>query len=529
MLFLNKEKTNKLKRTISISTLFILIGIFMLSVLVRLPNINRPMSKHHEFVTAVSLRVIDIWEQDGASKYLFNPVMNYPGKANKHINNWASTTGNMVDDEGNFYYVSHPPFAYILPYLAFKVLHVKTSVLAIQIFHLVINFISALFIYLIVCLLGQQKPFLKTYWSGVVGFSVYLFSQAVLWFQCNTYMSDMLVHFFFILNVYIILKLLIRKRFFSPKYLVWHAIVLFLMIYTSWLGIFFAFSVFLYSFIKLRKTKVFIPLNLITLFVSLAAVGLFSYQYSLINGFDNYLEQMVNRVSERGSLNSSVGVFVFLKSYFMGIINMLKAYFTSYLPVFLLLGSFIYLTFSRTKLRIVFTKNGYRFLWLSTLPVILLHLFLMNYSGHDFVSLYGSLFLSVLIAILFDKLKNAKTLSTLQLRAGILIVIVGSIASYYFINRPGETSFKGDVYAHSKNLGEQIANSAQAEDVVFVQGTLSVDPQLIFYAHRNILKIKDKEEALSFLKLHNLSTGTIYHYTENTSGTFGEIENISVN
>jgi len=491
--------------------------------------LNRPLSKHHEFVTAVSLRVLDIWDQEGAMKYDFNPVMNYPGEANKHINNWASTTGKIIDDEGNYYYISHPPFAYILPHLVFKILHVKPSVLAIQIFHLFINFISALFIYLIVCLLGQQKPFLKTYWSGVIGFSIYLFSQGVLWFQCNTYMSDMLVHLFFILNVYIILKLLIRKRFFSPKYLVWYAIVLFLMIYTSWLGVFFAFSVFLYSLIKLRKTKVFIPLNLITLFVSIAAIALFTYQYSLINGFDNYLDQMMNRMGDRGSAMASGGILTILKGLAFGVIQMLKGYLTSYLPLFLLLGSFVYLTFSKTKLRIVFTKNGYRFLWLSTLPVILLHFFLLNYSGHDFVSLYGSLFLSVLIAILYDKLKNAKTLSIFQLRLGIGIVILSSIASYYYINRPGDLSLKGVAYASSKELGEQIARDSFEDEVIFIQGNLSVDPQIIYYAHRNILKVKDAAEAQRFLLAHGIDEGILYHYTKESHNSFTEIERIRAN
>ncbi|MBL6875556.1 MAG: hypothetical protein ISR01_02090, partial [Chitinophagales bacterium] len=81
-----------MKRTISVFPILIILGIFLLSVLVRIPNINRPLSKHHEFVTAVSLRVLDIWSTEGAMKYGFNPVMNYPGEANKNINNWASTT-----------------------------------------------------------------------------------------------------------------------------------------------------------------------------------------------------------------------------------------------------------------------------------------------------------------------------------------------------------------------------------------------------------------------------------------------------
>ncbi len=517
-----------MKRTISTSTILILFGIFLISVLVRIPNLNRPLSKHHEFVTAVSLRVIDIWEKDGAMQYNFNPVMNYPGEANKHINNWASTTGEMIDDDGNYYYVSHPPFAYILPYVIFKVLHVKSSVLAIELFHLFINLICGLMVYFIICLLGGQKPIFKTYWSGIVGYIVYLFSAGVLWFQSNTYMSDMLVHLFFVLNVYIILKLLIRKRFFSPKYLVYYAVFLFLMIYTSWLGVFFAFSVFLYSFIKLRKTKVFIPLNLITLFVSVAAIALFIWQYSSINGMDAFLDQMMNRMGERGGLAEGTSFLGSIKNTFRSLLQVFKTYATSYLPLFILLASFVFLTITRAKMRIVFTKNGYRFLWLSTLPVILLHIFLLNYSGHDFVSLYGSLFLSVLIGILYDKLKKAKTLSNLQLNFGISFVVVASLASYYYINRPGEYSLKGEEYAISEQLGKHIKTTAPDDAVVFAMGKAVIDPQLIYYAERNILKVKDQDEAMAFLKERGISQGYIYHSSQASNKAFDTVEVIEL-
>ncbi|MEZ4979111.1 MAG: hypothetical protein R2772_07420 [Chitinophagales bacterium] len=518
-----------MKRTISIPTILLLIGIFLVSVLIRIPNLNRPLSKHHEFVSAVSLRVMSIWEKDGAWKYRFNPVMSYPNEADKYINNWASTTGEMLDKEGNYYYVSHPPFAYILPYAFFQLLHLKVNVLNLQIFHLLVNFICALFIYLIVCLLGEQKPFARIYWSGIVGYLVYLFSAGVLWFQSNTYMSDMLVHLFFVLSVYTMLKLLMRKKFFSPKYLVLYAIFLFLMIYTSWLGLFFAFSVFLYSFIKLRKEKVFIPLNLITLLVSVAALALFIYQYSLIAGFDVLKNQLLNRLGERGSLSENTSLLQQLKHLAYLIYLMLKGYITSYFPLFLLLVGFVYLTITRAKLRIVFTKNGYRFLWLSTLPVILLHFFLLNYSGHDFVSLYGSLFLSVLIAILYDKLKKAQTLSNYQLNGGITALVLLSILSYFYINKPGAYSFKNDYYAQSMDLGEQVKTEAKKDQVVFILGKLSVDPQLIYYAERNIVKITSKEEAFAFLKQRKLVNGIVFHYDQASANSFTNIENITWN
>ena len=187
--------------------IIILITVFLISVVVRLPNINRPLSKHHEFVTAISLRIINIWEINGASKYNFNPVTNYPGAANKYIDNFATTTGKMVDANGNYYYVSHPQFAYIFPYLVFKLLHVKATVLAIEVFNLAINFITALFIYLIIGILRSRKSFERIDWIGICGFMVYLFSAGVLWFQCNTYMSDMLVHLFFVAGTYYLLQL----------------------------------------------------------------------------------------------------------------------------------------------------------------------------------------------------------------------------------------------------------------------------------------------------------------------------------
>src|SRR5437868_2756280 len=101
-------------------TLPLLFGIFLLSVLVRLPQLNRTLSKHHEFCTALSLRIMQIWYDGGVQKFDFNPVMNFDNAADKFINNNANASGKMLDAEGNYYYVSHPPFAYYFPAFFFK-------------------------------------------------------------------------------------------------------------------------------------------------------------------------------------------------------------------------------------------------------------------------------------------------------------------------------------------------------------------------------------------------------------------------
>ena len=131
--------------------------VFCLSVAIRIPNINRPLSKHHEFATGISLRVITILGDEGLRKYNFNPVMNFPGRYNKFMNNHASTTGGIKDAEGNYYYISHPPCAYILPHWVHKIIHIKPSVLSLQLINLFINLISAIFMYFIICLLFRES------------------------------------------------------------------------------------------------------------------------------------------------------------------------------------------------------------------------------------------------------------------------------------------------------------------------------------------------------------------------------------
>lgn len=515
-----------MKKRFSFSVIIILITVFLLSVLVRLPNIDRPLSKHHEFVTAISLRIIDIWEMDGAAKYHFNPVMNYPGAANKYINKFASTTGKMVDANGNYYYVSHPPFAYIFPYLVFQLFHVKATVLAIEIFNLLTNFISALFIYLIIGTLRSWQSFERIDWIGLCGFVVYLFSAGVLWFQCNTYMSDMLVHLFFVAGTYYLLQLFINKRT-SGKYFILYAASLFLMIYTSWLGIFFAFSAFLYSAIRLTKEKISKLVVLTTILISIAAIGLFVYQYSLIDGIEDYLGQMQNRLQLRSGWQESSSFLMAVKKllYFSGII--IVNYITSYLPFILLLGFFIYKTMNN-RIHLKFDQRNFLFIWISVLPVVLLHAFLSEYSGHDFVSLYGSLFLSVAIALFFDKLHRNKSIPVKRLQLLLLLSIIISVISYYYINKPGKFSLRGDEYSISEQLGLAIKNTSTNDAVIFTIGNAGIDPQLIYYAQRNIKEVTTKQEAFNFLKIRNIKRGFIYYSSNAKSSLFDKIEEINI-
>ena len=483
-------------------TLPILLGIFLLSVLVRLPQLNRPLAGHHEFCTAESLRVMQIWYDNGIEKYRFNPVMTFNHEADKRINNHANQSGKMIDAEGNYYYVSHPPFAYYFPYAIFRLLNIRPDVLPLQVFNLMLHFISGLFVYFMVCLLSFNRARALPYRSAIIAFALYVFMPVTMWFQGNVYMSDMAVHTLYIIGVYVALKMIIRQKFNSLKYIFFYVLVLGLMIYTSWLGLFFAFGVLVYSLLHVRDIPGFKTLIWSTVLVTVLTVQLIIYQYAQINGPMAYLEEMIGRYLLRGSFSDTDhGLLHFMFGYLWLLKTLLYNYVIHYIVVFALIGLFIWIAGTHKKLKIVFSENGYRFIWLSLMPVVLLHIVFLNYSTHDFTALYASLFFSVLLGILYDKMKKSGAIPLRNMRIAFVVTILLFTAQFYAMNPPMEK-------ARYKNLGHLYGTTAATDEMIFSNDSEgSPEPQVIFYAQRNVQFAKDTTEVLTIMQQRKRQKG----------------------
>jgi len=461
---------------LSRAALLVMLLIFAVSVLVRFPNINRPLSKHHEFVTSISLRVIQIWHVEGGAKYNFTPVMNYGGEANKNINNHASTKEFGVPDaEGNYYYLSHPPLAYIAPHFVFKVLNVKPTVLSLQVFHLFINFFSGILIYLLVINLKRVRARSNIDLTALIAFVIYTFSTAVLWFQCNTYMSDMFVHFFFLIGILLGLKSLNYPS--SSKWKILFAINLFLMIYTSWLGAFFALVVFIFGLTYWRK-KGGVPLAIYSSLAVVLALGLIANQYSSITGADSLIDHLSQRLNVRGSGTvGREGSFIAIKAREVG--RIIFNYGSNYLGIILMILAMLFWSWKKSILVFGRMKS---FIALSILPVLLLHLVLLNYSGQDFTVLYASCFLSIVLAFLIEnQIKIVRPFA-------LWFTILASVGMYYYINKPGDYSRSGERYDKNMNLGLFIKNESKNDEVVFLVSD-ELNPVVVVYAERNIVLV----------------------------------------
>lgn len=158
-----------------------------------------------------------------------------------------------------------------------------------------------------------------------------------------------------------------------------------------------------------------------------------------------------------------------------------------FFPIFVLL---IYGYFKQKNTIVSINKS---FLFVSIVPIVILHLALLNYSGHDFTSLYATIVLSILGGMILLKLSKLKRAIALN------VILVLNIGSYYFVNRPGDHSWKGDLYATSMNEGLAIKEIAEEDKTIFYL-TNDLDPMVIVYAERNIVPVRDESEIEQYLE-----------------------------
>lgn len=484
-------------------TLPLLLITFLISVAVRLPNINRPLAHHHEFCTSVTLTVLQNWWDGGIKNYGYNPVMTWQHPADKFINNNACTTGKVLDKEGNFYYVSHPPLAYYLPYTIFSIINKRPTVLGLQVFNMFCHFLSAFFVYIIVGLLCIKRGRSQLFYPAFVSYCVYLFNPATLWFQSNVYMSDMLVQLFFVILNYITLKMIMREKFNVPKYLFWYAIVLAAMCYTSWLGFIFAGVVMVYSTWKLQFVGGFKSLILTTFLVMLGVSFLIIYQYANINGFAAYWSEMTTRYSIRGVVPiGRAGFFANVGGVLINIKTVLFNYLLHYNLIYIWLTGVFFFVMTRKKTNFVFTRNGYRFIILSGFTILFMHIIFLEYSHQDFTILYGSLGLSVIVGILFHKILFTRRVRPRWINVSLIAMCCLMVVEYWLMNRTFEkhTEPTNVTYAY-------LQQAALDNDAVLFVENQKLDAIQTYYLHRNVLSVANKNEARLFLTTHHLKAG----------------------
>ena len=490
------------------SNLLLLSLIFLISILVRLPNVDRPLSSNYEWVTAHTLVTLNIWDEEGIINHSFNPIYTFSNPNDHHI---KCPISGVSTESGDYYYVSYPPFAFIFPFLVFKTLNLSFTPLALQVFNIFLHFVCAGVLYLLLTSLISTKKS-KTNYAAILGTSIYVLCPINLWNHSNVYFADILVQLFFLLTLYFTNRYLTNKKT-QKTTIPFLCLSLFLMIYTEWLGLLMALCLGLFSLLK-KRFHLFLWVTL----TSLLSITLILVQYSSIAGLETYLDTLLNRYTERSGQFGRAQIYQLDSHLFL-----LQMYLRNFFPYLIILAFTLALPPLITrKYNFSIPRLAWPIMALSLAPVILHHLFLFEFTIiHELSLVKSSVFIAIAISVLSTRTFSEITRKNYTVERSLYLFVLASMFSlgvyfyYSHIITPQE-------YA-SLRLGNQIKQTSSHDDTIFFKSNQTygdflikaplnfvIAPQIQYYAGRCIQVVPGTAEALQHLRTYNKSEGIIY-------------------
>ena len=466
--------------------------LFLLSVLVRLPNLNRPLSKHHEFNAAFFLIPIEIWTEEGAQNHGHLPTYNYANPGDLFVPEPIAIASG--EKSGRYYYLSLPPLSYIAPHYFFKLLGLQPTPLNLQVFNLILHALVLFFLFKTLTQFFTEK-------NALMATVMYLFAPGPLWFHGNGYTHHVFAVLPLIMTIYFFAKF-VKDQNSKNKQLLGFAISLAVLIYSEWIGVFVGATIFIRSVFHFRIKK-FRKIALISVFVGLFSVAILLFQYVYFMGWEQYKTYMLDRFVERSGMESAVGFF----GYF---VRWLYWSFISY-GIWIPSIFFAVILFFWKRKSALSSIERQTFL-VVLIPLLIYQLVFREFAYvHEYSVLYQGLLWAFLTCIFLEKIdwkqlelfqKIRPFAKTIRL-SSLGFVCALFVMQYYFINRPGEIAQNGDRYDQLMIIGQIIRQNAQPHERVFLhipdQSLDFVNPQLNFYAKRNFKPVRIRDEIYNFM------------------------------
>lgn len=505
-------KINKSSCINRIKIVSILLIIFTFSIVIRLHLINRPLGNHHEWCTAHYLITLNIWYENDPTLQYFTPIM-HSGKLIEQNNNWISS--GVQDNDYNYYYISYPPFSFIAPYIILKLLNQYPSVLNLQIFNIVTQYICAMLIYILIRRNFNTTKLLREKYPAILGAVIYMFLPITLWFHSNVYTPDTFVQLFFISSAILFLELLNENQLREEiLFSVLFFISTFFMAYTEWISVLFALSILGYILINRNNLKYVKPMKLfllaaIPIIANILAVIITVLQYSKVLGFIKVIDFMWGKYFYRSGLSENM--FINPYSY----INIIKHYLISFFPAVILIIILIYAIYiittiaNNAKAKPKLTRKEIPAFYIMSVPVILHHVIFFHFTViHDFSVLKSATLFILIIICLYvflnqifkhlirSNLKSIKIEKSIMY-ALLIFIILSSSAMFCYINRNNTD--------HYKKIGKILRSQADYCEYLFVEGVNYIEPQLIYYAGNSVYVWSDHERTQNLLADNNIN------------------------
>lgn len=464
----------------------------------------------------ILLTSVENFFKRGVVNSYFSPVQSWGNQGDKSI----SSLPRVQDNLGNNYNISHPPFAFLLTYSVFKIFHIVPSEFSIQIFGLILHFIGAFFVYLIVLEYFDKKG-LVFFFPGIVSYVTYLFVPVMMNLHLFNIFSETFVQPFWIIGIYLALIIFKeRPNKVTTFELISLGIVIFFMIYTEWLGIFFAFSLCFVCFYYSHKDKKYISVFYTTIISGILAISLIVFQYSLINGFNSFIHTISLKFHEQSeflgdktydqslSLLDSQSYLLLLRQ----MNNLMGAYGYLFLVMFLVT---IFITIKKRNFNFKLSQDVRYMIMLSLIPPFLYFIVFFNESLIHYI--YIAKFavpISIFIGIIYKKLiLSFKQTTAFVIGFAIIKVIVVIVSVYIFIVKaPYDNN-----YAYLADISEIIKNNTSEDETIFVNIKTKAYNPLVFLSYeskRNLMFASNLYQAKKLLSDNNKAKGVFFTFNQ---------------
>ena len=465
---------------------FWLLLFFIISVVIRLPHLNRPLSKHHEFNPAVILIGLESWKQaGGAGNFHFIPLLTYQNPSDRLLQK-----GPYIDSKGNQIYLSFGPGWYIIPYLVFDTFQIPFTPLALQVLNLFFLLISVIFLFRLSSYLFARTGY-QSQFPALATCFIYLFNPAILWFMGNGYVCTGIVMPFLIAIIYYGTKLLCEPGTITGKNLVAYFLAGIAAIYIDWFGVSFLSIISLFALYRVRSNKRYQILFWLSCLTIIIGIGSILFQFASYAGWQTVYDYWTSRYLERGVAGTGQNKL----SYLLGIIKHLA---TGFLPVILLL--LIGWIFIRKTGRLQPISRPVNLaIQLSFFSCILHAILFLDWSGgHDFAVIPWSLPLALAGGWIASRIPYSK------IAFGAILLFLISVTQYYVINFPGKKTITGLPYDSYKKAGIQIGKMTDDGERIFCNEDYVIYQ---FYAKRNFTIVASYEEALKWSRQYRVKKG----------------------
>ncbi len=459
----------------------IVLLLFIISIVLRLPNLNRIISKHHEFNTAMVLINMQSWRQaGGGSKFHFIPLINFQNAGDKRPNKDHYS----VDSNGNQMYVSSGPAWFVIPYFVYEIFGLPVVPIYIQIINLIFNLASVILFFRLLELF-TFSPEENKYKSIILGCFFFMYTPCTLWYFGNGYINIGIQMPFVIAFFSLIIPMIQSPQKIAPGKLFLLSSLIIVLVYFDWFILGVCAIIGIYLLFNLKKQKEYFLILLIIFLSSVAGLALLFWQFASYAGWHSIMTYWSKRFCTRSFTNTGGSSFFELSKY------VIQNFITAYLPILILLIGLCFFALVK-KIKIYFSKIEKIFLGIYVSSIVLYNITLFEWSSdHE----YSVIPWSILFCYLSTKLiihVSAKRLIMIL----VMMIFLATMFQYYFINRPGKISREGTPYISYKNFGDSL-KQVPPDYKIFTD--LKQDPMIEYYAGRNMVVVPELDSAKNYI------------------------------